>query len=534
MRCQPTYSESTSFTQLKNYMRRDNPIEINQQLSDLKMRLEKVNSLRSLYDYETLLKFCVDILPKIMRTERCTIFVVELGTDTIWSMFGTGLQEEQIKPPMDESIVGRAISTGECIIEHDMTKRHGYHTHADALTGFVTRSLLCVPIKSLTGYGVTAAIEMLNKQNGMEFTTKDRDLLTEIASLLATSIESIFLNQQILRIANGIEYEQEACKGINFQKTPLIAESQAMRNIVNKIHIISKIPVNIFIHGEHGTGKEVVARMIHACSGNDYQPFVAINCASIPEHLMESEFFGYEKGAFTGAISSHGGFFEQADGGILFLDEVADMPLPIQAKFLRVIQEGEGCRLGSKTLRHYTHRIISSTNKDLYQEIEAGHFREDFFYRLFSVQLYLPPLRERREDIIPLAQAFLEEVSQRFKKKVKGFSLDILHLLEAYNWPGNVRQLLKTIEHLVVFTPEGRRITMEECPPELLKFDSRAQHDDFPDDVSLAAQIKALEINCIRQALREAQGNKGRAAKLLGITRQGLHNKLNRYRLNYP
>ena len=148
------------------------------------------------------------------------------------------------------------------------------------------------------------------------------------------------------------------------------------------------------------------------------------------------------------------------------------------------------------------------------------------------MQIYIPSLRERREDIIPLALAFLDEVSQRFKKKVKGFSKEIINLLEAYHWPGNVRQLLKVVEHLVVFTPDGRCITMEGCPPELLKFDNTAKNDDFSDDLSLTAKIKALEINCIKKALREAQGNKGKAAKLLGITRQGLHNKLNRYHLN--
>ncbi|MGA1868400.1 MAG: sigma 54-interacting transcriptional regulator [bacterium] len=501
-------------------------------MSNLKMRLDQVNRVRTHKEYQTLLKFCVDILPKIMRTERCTIFVVELGTDHIWSMFGTGLREAQIKPPMDESVVGRAISTGESIIEHDMTKRFGYHTQIDTLTGYVTRSLLCVPIKSLTGYGVTAAIEMLNKQNGMRFTIEDKVLIEEIASLLSTSIESIFLNQQILRISDKIDNEMRASERRYFSKTPFIAESQAMRNILNKIHMISKMPVNIFIHGEHGTGKEVVARMIHRYSGQAGQPFVAINCASIPEHLMESEFFGYEKGAFTGAISSQGGFFEEADGGILFLDEIADMPLPIQAKFLRVIQEGEGCRLGSKKLRQYTHRIISSTNKDLHQEIEAGRFREDFFFRLFSVEIYLAPLRERREDIIPLAMAFLEEVCQRFGKKVKGFSPEIMNLLHAYHWPGNVRQLLKVVEHLVVFAPEGRCITMEVCPPELQKFCTTAkEHDTPPDDLSLADQIKALEIHSIKKALHKAQGNIGKAARLLRITRQGLYKKINRYRI---
>jgi transcriptional regulator with PAS, ATPase and Fis domain len=273
--------------------------------------------------------------------------------------------------------------------------------------------------------------------------------------------------------------------------------------------------------------------MIHEASDRRDKPFVAVNCASIPEHLMESEFFGYEKGAFTGADHSRKGRFEEANGGTLLLDEIADMPITIQPKFLRAIQEGEGSRLGSNKLIKYDFRIISATNKDLRHELEEDRFREDLFFRLFSVEVQLPPLRERHDDIVPLAVAFLEEVSRRFNKKVAGFSPELLNLFEDYSWPGNVRQLRSEVERLVALTPEGTIIGPEKCSRELLAaVPVSIRKERKVGSLSIPDQVKSLEIELIEKALAESNGNRVKAAEALKITRQGLHKKMKRYHID--
>jgi transcriptional regulator with PAS, ATPase and Fis domain len=306
-----------------------------------------------------------------------------------------------------------------------------------------------------------------------------------------------------------------------------------MQQVLRTTRSVSRNPVNVHIQGESGTGKEVVARMIHQYSDRKTKPFVAVNCASIPGNLMESEFFGYEKGAFTGAVASRGGYFEEADGGTLFLDEIGDMPPAIQPKFLRAIQEGEGSRLGSVKPVRYDLRIISASNKDLRQEVSAGRFREDLFYRIFSVEIPVPPLRERREDIVPLTLFFINKVTKRFNKKLAGLSPELLTLFEDYPWPGNVRQLLHEVEHLVALAPEGQRISLKYCSGELRKGKSARALAlvESTESLSLAERVEELEITSIKEALRRTRGNKVQASKLLGITRQGLDKKIQRYKI---
>ena len=277
----------------------------------------------------------------------------------------------------------------------------------------------------------------------------------------------------------------------------------------------------------------MVARLIHLGSDRAGKPFVAVNCASIPDNLMESEFFGYEKGAFTGAAASRGGYFEEADGGTLFLDEIGDMPAAIQPKFLRIIQEGEGSRLGSAKTARYDLRIISASNKDLRQEVAAGRFREDLFYRIFSVEIPIPPLRERREDIVPLTLAFINKIKKRFNKKLEGPSPELLSLFEDYRWPGNIRQLLHEVEHMVAVAPDGRRLSLKYCSEELQKGRGASALALFERSrsLSLAERIAELEITGIAEALRRTRGNKVQAAKLLGITRQGLDKKIKRHQI---
>ena len=363
----------------------------------------------------------------------------------------------------------------------------------------------------------------------------DLERLDEIAHFLSISIESVVLNQEIMTLAASLDEEVERLEHDVVYGTRFIAESPAMREIISLVKIVSSTPVNVLIQGENGTGKELIARMIHERGDRQGKPFIPVNCACIPENLVESEFFGHERGAFTGADQSRKGLFEEANGGTLFLDEIGEMPLMIQPKILRAVQENEGSRLGSNKLVDYNFRLLSASNRDLAAEIKKGSFREDLFFRLFSVEIVLPPLRDRREDILPLAQSFLKQTNARFSKNVPGFSVDVMELFESYSWPGNVRQLLKEIERLVALTEDGQVILPDSCSRELLAFfqnsKTRRRETDYY-DLAIPAQSKRLEVDLIKKALQRTKGNKSRAAKLLNITRQGLLKKIKRYQLN--
>lgn len=276
--------------------------------------------------------------------------------------------------------------------------------------------------------------------------------------------------------------------------------------------------------------------MIHQHGDRAAQSFTPVNCASIPENLMESQFFGHEKGAFTGAQTTKKGFFEEASGGTLFLDEIGEMPLTMQPKFLRAIQEEEGQRLGSNVSSSYDLRLISATNRDLSEEVAGGRFREDLFFRLFSVEITIPALRDRKEDILPLALHFLKLTNERFGKNIPGFSPEVLNFIESFGWPGNVRQLQKEVERLVALSVDGEPVKAAQLSRELQSLHrSQKNYDDETEEgyLALAEQTRQLEIILIEKAMRRTQGNKTQAAKLLALSRQGLDKKIKRYKLSF-
>jgi transcriptional regulator with PAS, ATPase and Fis domain len=502
-----------------------------EKLRNLRSRLEYLNHLYSVGDSKTLLKFFVEMLPRVMDAERCSIFICKPEEKKICLMLGTELKEELNFALESDSVVGRSIATGKWIVENGLEYRHGFHKEADQKTGFTTRSILCVPIYSLTGQGKMGAIEILNKRGGVHFDKEDRILLEKVANHISRALENIIIDQEIMQLSRQMEDELGRFMGAYTDRISFVAESSAMIDILSQVRRLSDTPVNILLQGESGTGKELIARMIHHNTYGHNKPFVAVNCAAIPENLMESEFFGYEKGAFTGAQTRKKGKFEEAHCGTLFLDEIADMPASIQPKFLRAIETGEGCRLGSNEVIQYQFRIISATNKDMYREVKEKRFREDLYFRLFAVEIFIPPLRKRREDIIPLALTFFNKTTSRFNKKANSFSTEILNLFQNYDWPGNVRQLSREIERLIALTPEGKDIELSQCSRELLQHGTM-KTEETCDDSTLPQQVKKLEIKLITQALQKSHGNKLRASKILGITRQGLDKKIKRYEIN--
>ncbi|MFH1386842.1 MAG: sigma-54 dependent transcriptional regulator [bacterium] len=298
----------------------------------------------------------------------------------------------------------------------------------------------------------------------------------------------------------------------DYQYEKIIGKSSAIREIFKTIETVAKNNSTVLVTGESGTGKELVARAIHNRSPRQEKLFVAVNCAAIPENLLESELFGHEKGSFTGAIGRQIGKFEIASGGTLFLDEVGSLPLPMQAKLLRAIQEKEIERVGGNRPIPIDVRIISATNSDL----RSVKFRSDLYYRLNVIPIHLPPLRERKEDIPLLVSHFINKYNHEFGKKIKGFKKEVLALLANYNWPGNVRELENLVERLIVLTKDGF-IGAEKVPAEI-----KGEPETIKTTRKLSQAVKHFEVDFIRRALEKEGGNKNKAAKSLGIHRNTL------------
>lgn len=350
-----------------------------------------------------------------------------------------------------------------------------------------------------------------------------------------------FKNDELkIIIKNAIErrnlYKENAKLKELLQKEEhtIVFSSKIMEETYLKALAVAKTDSSVLIVGESGTGKELFGRLIHSKSSRREGPFFAINCSAIPEALMESEFFGYERGAFTGANYSKPGYFELANKGTLFLDELGELPLSMQAKLLRAIEEKTILRLGGKEPISVDIRIISATNKNLSEEVQNGKFREDLFYRLNVVNLNIPPLRERKEDILTLAMQFLKKCSKNADKNIKGFTKDVINVLENYSWPGNVRELQNVVERACVFET-GELIGMGSLPIELLKAaETRKAKDeeankweefDFK-NFNLDEYLKKTEQRIIELALKKTGGNKKQAADLLGISLWALYHRI--------
>ena len=311
----------------------------------------------------------------------------------------------------------------------------------------------------------------------------------------------------------------------------VLGTSPAMKRILHLVERVANTDATILLTGESGTGKSMIARLLHTLSGRSNAKFVTVNCAAIPEQLLESELFGYEKGAFTGATTSRIGKFEAADGGTIFLDEIGEITPALQAKLLQVTQEKSFMRLGSNTVKHVDVRILTATNRELKKMVEQGLFRNDLYYRLNIVDIYIPPLRERRDEIPLLIEEFLRKHRRRNNRDYK-VSSEVLDVLTAYEWPGNVRELENAVERAVVLCQENR-LVLDDFPREIRESSKNARGTNLPSSwasgKSLPDQLEEMERTMIANALQESQGNAAAAARKLGISRQNLLYKMNKY-----
>ncbi|MEO6909001.1 MAG: sigma-54 dependent transcriptional regulator [Abditibacteriaceae bacterium] len=365
----------------------------------------------------------------------------------------------------------------------------------------------------LTGYGSVETAVAAMKAGAIDYLTKPIDT-EELLLAISRAVERQRLKSEVKRLRSEVERD--------FDPGRIVSTSKAMSEVLDMVKKVAPTDAIVLIAGESGTGKELIARAIHQNSDRREEAFIPINCGALPESLLESELFGHIKGAFTGAIANKKGLFEEADGGTLFLDEIGEMTPPTQVKLLRVLQDGEVRRVGSNVGVSTDVRIVAATNQDLHENIKNGSFREDLYYRLQVILIAMPPLRERRDEIMPIANHYLNGFSQKFKKPVHTFSPSAVKALESHNWPGNVRELINAVERAVIL-----------CQKDQVEPDDLALHmNTLQNGISPSRSLEEVEREFLQIALDEHEGDAKATAKTVGMSMANFNKKLEEYEIS--
>ncbi|RMF93225.1 MAG: GAF domain-containing protein [Nitrospinota bacterium] len=516
------------------------------QSARLSLLYQTAATLHSFHDdYTTLLKVSTEKGKELLKAEACSIILLdEERQELFFPIFSDERLADQqslaeIRFPAHEGLAGRALREGRSFLVTDVSQEPGFYPKVDEYTNLTTRSLLCVPLR--TSRGNIGVIEVINKKEG-EFTQEDLNFLEMLGTNVAVAIENARFYQTLLAEneryrAENIHLKRELQDRHRFEG--IIGVSQNFLSVLEVVKQAAPTQAPALITGESGTGKELIAKALHYNSHRADKPFVVLNCAAIPRDLLESELFGHERGAFTGALNAKKGKFELADGGTLFLDEIGDLDLSLQAKLLRVLQTGEVQRLGSEHLKMVDVRIIAATNQNLKQMLEQGTFRPDLYYRLNVIPIHLPPLRERREDIPLLIHHFLQKLSPG---KPVGIDAEATALLMRYDFPGNIREL-ENILHRAVILCRGRTITPAELPEEVkeierspLPFSPKVPetNEELKAAKALARQKASEEIErlFLLHILQKTRGNVSAAARLAGINRSWLQQMVSKFHID--
>ncbi len=478
--------------------------------------------LRSEVDLDTLLGKMVDLIAAAMQGERATVYVVDQRSGELLSKVAHLPELPEIRLQPGQGIAGQVAKTGRPLVIPSTASDARFFGGVDQKTGYETRSVVAVPVRGARG-ALLGVVQVLNRKSGAPWSDSDVRLLEAIANQVATVLAETPLSAHTAAPHRGAATED---KRLPARYNKILGDSPPMQRVYELIANASTTDATVLVRGESGTGKELVARAIHANSPRAAETFVKVDCMTIPEGLMESELFGHEKGAFTGADRQVPGKCELADQGTLFLDEIGDLPLPLQGKLLRFLQDREFERVGGRrTLRADT-RIVTATNRDLAALVRRGQFRQDLYYRLKVVEVELPALRERGvSDVDLLAQHFLELYSRKHGKPERGFDDAALAELFAYDWPGNVRELEHTIERAVVVAGSAERL----LPQHLGLPSDRVASGAAPADGAAGLTLAEVEKRHILRTLDAAGGNRTRAAQMLGIGRNTLQRKLRAY-----
>ncbi|MEO8370285.1 MAG: sigma 54-interacting transcriptional regulator [Candidatus Solibacter sp.] len=499
--------------------------ELNERLAAILAISQRMNSQR---DLGTLLDLIAREATSLLDCDRASIFLLDRERNELWSKVALG-SEEILRFDASHGIAGNTALSGNTINVRDAYSDPRFYTAIDDQTGYRTRTVLAVAVRNQQGV-IIGAFEALNKRIGV-FGPRDEESLLALASHAAVAVETAQLigelrrNQDELTQQNAHLWREVESR---FATHGIIGTGQRIQQIVRLVERIRDSVVNVLITGESGTGKELIAKAVHYNSPRVRRPFVALNCAALPETLIESELFGIEKGVATG-VNSRVGQFQKADGGTLFLDEIGDLSLTAQAKILRVLQERVLERVGGRTSIPVDVRILAATNKDLEAEIAKGNFREDLYYRIKVIHVHMPPLREIREEIPLLATHFLKEYCREAGRDGMEFAPAVLRNLVSAPWPGNVRQLRNEVMRLAACARlhviseddlwEGVPQPERSGPPAIGPIKLQ----------SLKKAVAEMEHRMIAEALHETKNNQQQAARLLGLSRQGLINKMKRY-----
>ena len=437
------------------------------------------------------------------------------------------IDDTELRFPENRGIGGDVYQNDQTAIINDVAQDKR-STQVNSLSGFSTRSMICTPLRARKQ--VIGLLYALNKETG-DFTPDDGELLELVSGTIAIAIENARLYGNLKRRTTQLESEnrrllQEIQDRFNFQG--VIGSSRAMQKIFGTVSKVIPTPTSILLQGETGTGKELIARVIHYSGPRKERPFIAENCGALTETLLESELFGHVKGAFTGAVKDKKGLFESADGGTVFLDEIGETSTNMQVKLLRVLQEGEVRPVGgSKTIKVDV-RVIAATNRDLAEEVKQKRFREDLYYRIAVFPITLPPLRKRDADVTLLANHFITQYAQKLGKKGLTISTRALNLLADYEWPGNIRELENEIERAIAMASDAKEIQVVHLSGKF-KTGTCAPLDPLELNCTLQEAVTELEQRMVIKALKKSNGNRTQAAKNIGLTRQGLINKIKRY-----
>jgi len=456
----------------------------------------------------------------VVAAESCAVILLEEGGLECYFYAATGPKKSELRKMRFDArlgIAGRVLRTGEAAVVDDVTKDPEHYKGVDKKTGFHTRSLIAVPLRS--GGDVIGVLEAVNSTRGDTFSERDLNLLTLFANFAGAAIQNS-------RVFERTRLEAHAFRSAARRGRVFTGKSIAMRRVWEIAGRVAGVDCTVLLTGASGTGKEVVASYIHGRSPRHEKPFISINCGALEENLLNSELFGHEKGAFTGAVERRIGRFELAHTGTLFLDEIGECAAATQARLLRVLQDQAFERLGGTETIRTDARIISATNADLTERMNAGLFREDVYHRLNVVNINVPPLRERREDITGFLDHFVKELREEFHREEVRFSPAAIRLLEDYPWPGNIRELRNFIERVLVLH-EGGVVKPDDLPAYL---PSLSKTPEPPvERRSASAGLWDSEKQMIEDALRANGGNQSAAARTLGISRHHLRYRIKKY-----
>jgi Nif-specific regulatory protein len=484
-------------------------------------RLREISHwVSSVLDLDNLLELIIDTATKMMQAKASSLLLLDPKTKKLYFKVAIGERKEELRKyeiNLGQGIAGTVAQTGEPLLIQDVTRDPRWYKQISESIGFQTRSIACVPMK--VGEEIIGVVEIIDKEDGSPIQNEDMKTLTvftELASLAICNARKI----------NQVQRENRDLKEELWKKYQIIGDSPILKKAISDALKVSNSRTSTMILGESGTGKELLARLIHYVGPRKDKPLIILNCAALPETLLEAELFGYEKGAFTGALARKVGKFELADGGTLFLDEIGEMTQGMQAKLLGVLQEGVFYRVGGNTPITVDVRILCATNRDIAREVSEGRFREDLYYRMNVVQIHMPALRERREDIALLVDYFLSMFKQE-----RGFldlpvSKGAMEKIVQYDWPGNVRELRNAIERAVVMG-NGKEVLPEDLPIGGGKTNAPA--------LELGLSLKEAEDRFKKEFisinLKFHNGNRSKSAKTMGIQRTYLSRLISKYGL---